>query len=116
YTLAGLVNPEHGWGIEGDTVACQQLLARYGGATWFRLGDRDLATHIRRTERLHQGAPLSVVTDELRRALGVEVRLLLMTDESVRTCIVTRDGSLAFQEYFVRHGPRAEALAGRFGG
>ncbi|MEA2639778.1 MAG: 2-phospho-L-lactate transferase, partial [Chloroflexota bacterium] len=116
YTLAGLVDPETGWGVERDTIACQQLLARYGAESWFRLGDRDLATHIRRTELLRGGMSLSAVTDVLREALGVHVHLVPMTDDPVRTHISTPNGVLAFQEYFVRRGQQDEVLGITFEG
>jgi LPPG:FO 2-phospho-L-lactate transferase len=102
YTLAGLADRERGWGLEGETWQALAMLQRYGAETWFRLGDRDLATHVRRTARLREGAPLSVVTDELARALGVRAALLPMSDDPVRTGLRTTDGWLAFQEWFVR--------------
>ena len=95
YTLAGMVNPDQGWGVEGDTFACQQMLGQYGSDTWFRLGDRDLATHIRRSELLRQGLPLSQVTAKLAQQLGIRVRLLPMTDHEVRTRVRTPAGTLA---------------------
>ncbi|HEV7886561.1 MAG TPA: 2-phospho-L-lactate transferase CofD family protein, partial [Acidimicrobiales bacterium] len=85
YTLAGASNPELGWGLEGETWTVMESLDRYGGQTWFRLGDRDLATHLYRTQRLLEGAPLSVVTAEITAAWGVGVRLLPMTDDVVET-------------------------------
>src|SRR5918999_3491600 len=78
YTLAGLVEPSQGWGIRADTYNTLEMLGRYGRETWFRLGDRDLATHVARTELLRQGLPLSEVTDRLRVALGLAVRLFPM--------------------------------------
>lgn len=102
YTLAGLADPAQGWGIAGDTFATVDQLGRYGAPTWFRLGDRDLATHIQRTSRLRGGARLTQVTEELARALGVQARLLPMSDDPVATRVLTSDGVLAFQDYFVR--------------
>ncbi len=102
YTLAGLVDAERGWGIRGDTFRSLAALARYGRDTWFLLGDEDLATHIRRTELLRSGMPLSAVTDELRRALGIGARVVPATDARQSTRVRTPDGWLAFQEYFVR--------------
>jgi LPPG:FO 2-phospho-L-lactate transferase len=102
YTLGGLANPVTGWGIAGDTFEAMAMLGRYGRATWFRLGDRDLATHIARTERLRQGASLSTVTAELTAALGVQARLAPMCDEPVATLVETPAGRLEFQDYFVR--------------
>jgi LPPG:FO 2-phospho-L-lactate transferase len=116
YALAGLVDNEKGWGLRGDTYHCQDLLANYGEPTWFRLGDRDLATSIFRTALLRQGLSLSAVADQVRRGLGVAVRLLPMTDDPVQTEIVTPDGALAFQDYFVRRQQQDEVVAVRFRG
>jgi LPPG:FO 2-phospho-L-lactate transferase len=120
YTLAGASNTAQGWGLEGETFATLEALERYRVPTWFRLGDKDLATHLFRTQRLRAGAPLSVVTGEIAAAWGLDVRLLPMTDDRVRTRItVARDGGteeLAMQEWFV--GERAEppVVAVRFEG
>lgn len=104
YTLAGLANPDTGWGLAGDTFAALEMLGRYGAETWFQLGDRDLATHIMRTQRLAGGWPLTRVMAALAEALGVAARVLPMCDEPVATQVETPDGMLAFQEYFVhRH-------------
>jgi LPPG:FO 2-phospho-L-lactate transferase len=103
YTLAGVVNPNTGWGVEGDTFATLEFLGRYGRETWFNLGDRDLATHIHRTEMLRRGATLSECADSIRRALGVEARTLPMSDQAVRTQIETESGLLPFQHYLVKH-------------
>ncbi|WP_448592375.1 2-phospho-L-lactate transferase [Thermoflexus hugenholtzii] len=104
YTLAGIANPETGWGIAGDTWGALEMLGRYGGETWFRVGDRDLATHVYRTFLLRQGMRLSEVTARLCRALGVRVAVWPMSDEPVRTIVDTEEGPLPFQEYFVRRG------------
>jgi len=106
YTLAGVVNPTTGWGIDGDTFAARDYLGRYGRETWFNLGDRDLATHIHRTDMLHRGKTLSECAESIRRALGVEAKILPMSDEPVRTQIETEHGLLPFQHYLVKH--RAE--------
>ncbi|MFZ0036073.1 MAG: 2-phospho-L-lactate transferase [Candidatus Acidiferrales bacterium] len=103
YTLAGVVNPVAGWGIDGDTFAARDYLGRYGRETWFNLGDRDLATHIHRTDMLHRGATLSACAESIRRALGVEANILPMSDEPVRTQIETESGLLPFQHYLVKH-------------
>ena len=117
YTLAGMNDDERGWGIAGETWRVMEALERLGGETWFRLGDRDLATHLYRTERLAQGATLSHVTVEIARALGVPVRLLPMSDDPVRTHITLRDGpEVSFQEYFVRHQHAVALSAVRFSG
>jgi len=120
YTLAGASNAAQGWGLEGETFATLGALERYDVSTWFRLGDKDLATHLFRTARLRAGAPLSVVTREITAAWGLDVRLLPMTDDRVRTRItVARDGrteEIAMQQWFV--GERAEppVVAVRFEG
>ena len=115
YTLAGIANPNTGWGIEGETFHALGMLARYGADTWFNLGDNDLATHLRRTQLLNNGATLSEVTAELSRALGVAHRIVPMSDDPVRTCLATLPeiglGELAMQEYFVRH--RSEPAVSR---
>jgi LPPG:FO 2-phospho-L-lactate transferase len=103
YTLAGLANPQTGWGIAGDTFATLEMLTRYGADdTWFQIGDRDFATHIQRTQQLAAGVPLSAVEAELARALGVQAALLPMADTPVATLVDTDAGRLAFQDYFVR--------------
>ena len=102
YTLAGLENPEFGWGIAGDTWTTMHALERYGEEGWFRLGDQDLATHIVRTERLRRGERLTAVCRELQSRLGVRAPILPMTDDPVRTQVRTDDGWLDFQDYFVR--------------
>ena len=102
YTLAGVVDEAHGWGVRNDTYATMQQLARYGNEDWFLLGDRDLATHIHRTNLLRQGKTLSEVTDELRRQFGLELRILPMSDQPVATHIQTPAGLLHFQEYMVK--------------
>ncbi len=101
-TLAGVIDRNQGWGIAGDTDECMQWLGRLGAPTWFKLGDRDLALHIYRTARLRAGATLSQVTDEIRRALGVGVRIVPMSDEPAPTHVITDQGELHFEEYFVR--------------
>ncbi|MGP9812746.1 2-phospho-L-lactate transferase [Rhodopseudomonas sp. NSM] len=102
YTLGGVANKQQGWGLEGETWAFMEQLARFGGPAWFRLGDRDLATHAYRTERLRGGATLTQVTAELCAALGITSRLLPMSDDPVRTMIHSGERTIAFQEYFVR--------------
>ncbi len=102
YTLAGIANPETGWGVAGESWAFLDQLGRYGGPTWFRLGDRDLALHVLRGERLRRGHSLTAVTDDLRRRLGIAARILPMSDEPLRTIVHTAEGPLAFQDYFVR--------------
>jgi len=102
YTLAGINNSQQGWGLEGESWQMLEALQVLGGETWFRLGDRDLATHLYRSERLREGESLSAVTAELCRQLGIGQRLLPMTDDPVRTVVHTDQGELPFQHYFVR--------------
>jgi LPPG:FO 2-phospho-L-lactate transferase len=101
YTLAGISHREQGWGIHGDTFHCLDALGSLGAENWFRLGDRDLATHIYRTERLRRGLSLSEVTRELTTALGVRASLVPVTDQRLRTLVKTRHGTLEFQRWFV---------------
>ena len=110
YTLAGLVDEERGWGIRGDTFEALAMLQRYGEAAWFNLGDRDLATHILRTERLRAGESLTGVTKYLCQALNVWSRILPMCDQAVPTLIRTPAGVFHFQEYLVQRGGREEVL------
>jgi LPPG:FO 2-phospho-L-lactate transferase len=110
YTLAGLANDETGWGVRDETWSTSAMLRQYGADTWFALGDRDMATHVRRTELLREGRRLTEVTTELATWLGVAARLLPMTDDPVRTEISTADGWLEFQDYFVRRGQRDTVL------
>jgi LPPG:FO 2-phospho-L-lactate transferase len=102
YTLSGLVDEAQGWGRRDDTFHAQAELARFGADAWFRLGDRDLAAHIHRTELLRGGASMTDVVDGMRRALGVGARILPATDGRQRTMVRTADGWIAFQEYFVK--------------
>ncbi|HLI83853.1 MAG TPA: 2-phospho-L-lactate transferase [Bryobacteraceae bacterium] len=116
YTLAGLAHPERGWGLRGDSFHCLEALGKLGAQTWFQLGDRDLATHLYRTERLRQGAGLSAVTAELAAALGVRSALAPMSDERVRTRICTATGELEFQTWFVKRRARDSVAGVRFEG
>jgi len=116
YTLAGLDDRRQGWGLAGDTFMVTQMLERYGEETWFRLGDRDLATHVVRTARLKAGRSLTDVTLELPRDLGVAATILPMTDDLVRTEVRTDGGWLEFQEYFVHRRQEPAVHEVRFGG
>ncbi len=102
YTLAGIVDESHGWGIRDDTHFTMQQLTSYGNEDWFLLGDRDLATHIHRTNLLRQGKTLSEVTDNLRAHFGLDLRVLPMSNQPVTTHIQTPAGLLHFQEYMVK--------------
>lgn len=106
YTLAGRVDPARGWGIARDTTACLDTLGELGGPTWFRLGDRDLATHMLRTAWLQSGRSLAEVTAHLARRHGVAVRLLPMSNDPVRTFVHTGRGRRPFQSYLVRDRAR----------
>jgi len=102
YTLAGLANPETGWGRRDETWSFMSALSELGGETWFQLGDKDLALHLRRTELLRAGASRTEVAARIGQGLGVEHPLLPMSDEPVRTTVHTTSGPMAFQHYFVR--------------
>lgn len=102
YTLAGTVDGEKGWGIKGDTYYCMEQLEQYGAETWFRIGDKDFATHLLRTAYLQQGFTLSEATEKIRTILGVRVRILPMSNDRVATKVKTSSGLLEFQEYFVK--------------
>ena len=116
YTLAGVIDDRAGWGLRNDTFECLHNLASYGEDTWFNLGDKDLATHIFRTNQLRQGSSVSEITLEVCRRLGVRSTILPMTDEYTPTRVTTDDGEMHFQEYFVRRRcePRVRSL--RFDG
>jgi LPPG:FO 2-phospho-L-lactate transferase len=116
YTLAGIANPETGWGIAGESFGALEMFARYGEDTWFKLGDRDLATHVLRTTKLRSGEPLTRITADLSGALGVESAMLPMCDEPVATVLDTPDGPLEFQDYFVRRRQSDEVLGMRLQG
>jgi LPPG:FO 2-phospho-L-lactate transferase len=116
YALAGVADSVQGWGIAGETWSSAEQLAKLGEETWFRLGDRDLATHLFRTERLRRGMRPSEVSLELGRAFGIPTRILPMADEPVRTRVRTDDGWLDFQDYFVRLHQAPEVREVRFDG
>lgn len=115
YVLAGVVDAR-GWGYADDTFRCLEGLATYGLDAWFGLGDRDIATHVYRTVRMGQGAPLHVITGELCERLGVEATVLPMCDEPVRSRITTPGGERTFQEYLVKHGAKEEITSIRMEG
>jgi LPPG:FO 2-phospho-L-lactate transferase len=120
YTLAGASNPDTGWGLAGETFATLRALERYGVPTWFNLGDRDLATHIFRSERLRAGVPLSTVTAEITRAWGLDCALVPMSDDEVSTIVTgaTTAGPVDFalEEWFVRERCEPPVLDVRFDG
>jgi LPPG:FO 2-phospho-L-lactate transferase len=106
YTLAGLAHPEQGWGLAGETFHAFAMVERYGGEAWFRLGDRDLATHLVRTQAAMAGKSLTAITAELCRGLGVGQRVLPMSDAPCPTMIETAEGTLSFQDWLVRRRAR----------
>ncbi len=114
YTLAGVANRRTGWGREGDTFECLASLERFYGPGWFNLGDRDLATHVYRTERLASGATLARITNEIARAFDVRARVLPMSNERVRTVVDTRRGPLSFQRYLIAERARPHPLGVRY--
>jgi LPPG:FO 2-phospho-L-lactate transferase len=116
YTLAGMVNPTFGWGIEGDTFNALEMLARYGAPDWFRVGDRDLATDVIRTQRLRDGQRLTEVTAGVASSLGVRARILPMTDDPITTRLLVADEWIHFQDYFVRRGHRDPVEVVRYEG
>ena len=116
YTLADTVNPETGWGCRDETWNFMTALERVGGETWFRLGDRDLALHVERTRRLAAGEPLSQVTQTFCERLGIGSRILPMSDARVETRVVTADGVLEFQDYFVRRRAQPAVTGLRYAG
>jgi LPPG:FO 2-phospho-L-lactate transferase len=102
YTLAGMVEPVRGWGFKGDTFYCQKLLSRYGYKTWFNIGDRDLATHLYRTEQMRRGKSLSAATASIVSRLGLDVTLLPSSDDFLQTYVLSGRSRMHFQEYMVR--------------
>lgn len=116
YTLAGLNNRELGWGLAGESWHCMAALEQLRGDTWFRLGDRDLATHLFRTRALQQGQTLTHVTASLCQSLGVQHRVLPMCNAALRTQVDTDEGELAFQDYFVRRQCQPAVRAVQFSG
>ena len=116
YALAGLTNPETGWGVAGDSFRTLDALGRLGGETWFKLGDLDLAMHLRRTELIAAGCTLTEATRAICDALGVRHPVVPMSDAPVRTIAQTEHGEMAFQEYFVRHACEPRITGVRFDG
>jgi LPPG:FO 2-phospho-L-lactate transferase len=112
YTLAGVVNEETGWGIQGETFRVAEGLAKYGRPVWFMLGDRDLATHVHRSALMREGATLSQALESIRTALGVRAQLLPMSDDHVPTTLDTDEGRMHLQDYLVRRRcePRLRAV------
>ncbi|MCS7120402.1 MAG: 2-phospho-L-lactate transferase [Nitrososphaerota archaeon] len=116
YTLAGLVDECKGWGINGDTFHCLEMLKTYGHEGWFKLGDRDLATHIHRTDMLRRGFKLSEVTADISKRLGIRVKIIPMTDDRFETWVLTDAGLMHFQEFLVKRGSADRVLDVKFFG
>jgi len=116
YTLSGLVDPDRGWGVRGDTHTALAMFERLGAPTWFRIGDADLATHAHRTRLLSEGASLTDVVATMAGALGIGARVLPGTDDRYRTMIETDEGILEFQEYFVRRRQEPDVRGVAFDG
>ena len=116
YTLSAIVDGARGWGVEDDTFNCLQMLEKLGFETWFKLGDRDVAVQLVRTDLLKSGVTLSEAVAELCRLLGVKVKLIPMTNDPVRTVILSGCGRLDFQEYFVKRQTRDEVTGVLFEG
>jgi len=116
YTLAGIVDEEKGWGIKGDTYQCLEMLKKLGLETWFTLGDKDLATHIFRTDLLKKGFTLSQVTMEICNHLGLKLRIFPMTDDKLETRIKIEEGLIHFEEYFVKRHAQDKVLDVEFEG
>ena len=116
YMLAGLLSPERGWGVRGDTFHCLQAMKSLGEPDWFSVGDRDLATHLLRTQLLSQGQPLSEATRTVAERLGVRSRVLPMTDQHVETRVQTPNGDFSFQQYFVQRRYQDPVISVRFDG
>ena len=117
YTLAGAIDPQRGWGLQDESFEAMAALRRYGGLDWFSLGDRDLGTHLYRTQRLIQGATLSEVTTEICEAWGVRAALVPVSNDPVETRVTLAAGEeVGFQEYFVRLAHSVEIASVRFAG
>lgn len=110
YTLAGIVDEEKGWGVRDDTFSCLAMLQKYGLEPWFKLGDKDLATHIYRTQLLESGFSLNEVTQKLCKALGLKVKILPVTNERISSEIITDAGKMHFEEYLVKRGAKDRVL------
>ena len=116
YTLGGLIDTDRGWGIHDDTMTAHAMLERYGEPGWFAVGDADLATHVERSRRLRDGQPLTDATAAMAAALGIGARILPATDDTFRTKLETDEGTLDFQDYFVRRHQEPNVTAVTFDG
>jgi LPPG:FO 2-phospho-L-lactate transferase len=116
YVLSGLLSKERGWGVQTDTFFCLQAMTQYGEPAWFKIGDRDLAIHLLRSQLIAEGKTLSEATDEIARRLGIAARILPMSNDRIETRIQTPSGELGFEEYFVKRRYQDEVLSVRFAG
>jgi len=116
YTLAGVANPATGWGRAQETFQALETVGQFGGPTWFRLGDRDLGMHLERSRRRRLGQPLSQITQHFCQAMGIQPKILPMSDDSVPTWVYTKDGEMPFQEYFVHRQCHPQVTGFRFEG
>ncbi len=116
YTLAGESNQQQGWGLKNETWQAMTMLNNFGGETWFQLGDRDIGTHLMRSQALKNGKSLSQVTELLKQGLGVKTTILPMSDQPVRTMVQTPSGPLSFQHYFVREQCQPQVTGFNFNG
>jgi LPPG:FO 2-phospho-L-lactate transferase len=116
YALAGEVDEERGWGLRGDTFRWLESIRRFGHDTWFNIGDRDLATHLHRTRLMREGVPMTSIVADIARAFGVDVRLLPMTNDAVRTVVETDAGDEPFQEFLVKNRARDPVRGVRYDG
>jgi len=116
YVLSDLLSKDRGWGVEGDTFQCLEAMRRLGQPAWFQIGDRDLVTHLLRTQLLREGKSLSEATAEITRNLGIEATVLPMTNSPVETRVTIPDGEISFQEYFVKRHYRDPVSGVSFSG
>jgi LPPG:FO 2-phospho-L-lactate transferase len=116
YALAGAVDEERGWGLRGDTFRWLEAIKRFGRETWFNIGDRDLATHLHRTRLMREGVPMTSIVADIAAAFGIDVRLLPMSNDRVRTIVETEAGDLPFQEFLVKHHAQPRVRGVRFEG
>ncbi len=116
YCLAGVLSKSRGWGIEGDTFTCNSRLGELGLENWFLVGDLDMATHVMRTWKMSQGERLSDITSEMSARYGIKAHILPMSDERVETRLITENGELGFQDYYVRQRYRPRVFEVKYAG
>ena len=116
YTLSGRSDPERGWGLAKETWSFMETIKDMGGETWFQLGDRDLATHVERTNRLNQDEKLSEITSLFRKKYGIKAQIIPATDDPLQTLVETMEGLISFQNYFVREQCKPKIISLQFNG